>query len=148
VAVRREGLSRVPERMTPTIPSSALRTGKPESDQTRCTVTDPSQTQADRRAYPRTKVSVQTELHLPDRDPLIEQTSDLSLGGCYVKTMVTLPVGTKLNVGLWLEGEKVMISAMVVTCYPQVGNGIQFLAMPPADRNRVRGFLESRRDSD
>jgi c-di-GMP-binding flagellar brake protein YcgR len=110
-------------------------------------VTDLSQTHADRRVYPRTKVSVSAELHLPDKDALIEQTSDLSLGGCYVKTIVTIPVGTKLDVGLWLGKEKVMISAMVVTCYPQVGNGIQFLEMPPADRNRVRSFLESRRVS-
>jgi hypothetical protein len=42
----------------------------------------------------------------------------------------------------------VMIHAIVVTCYPQIGNGIQFLAMPRSDRNRVRGFLESRSDPD
>jgi len=111
-------------------------------------VSDFSQHHADRRAYPRTKVSVQTELHLASEDsPMREQTSDLSLGGCYIKTMVTIPVGTKLDVTLWLGEEKVMVGAIVVTCYPQIGNGIQFLAMPPADRNRVRSFLESRRDS-
>lgn len=110
-------------------------------------MTDPSQTHADRRAYRRTKVSVPAELYLPDKDTLVEQTSDLSLGGCHVKTMVTIPVGTKLDVGLWLGNQKVMISAMAVTCYPRVGNGIQFLAMPPANRNRVRSFLESLRIS-
>jgi PilZ domain len=75
------------------------------------------------------------------------ETSDLSLGGCYIGTSDTIPVGTRLSVGLSLGEEKVMISAIVVACYPQVGNGIQFLAMPPADRNRVRTFLESLRDS-
>jgi c-di-GMP-binding flagellar brake protein YcgR len=108
-----------------------------------------SQHHADRRAYPRTKVSVQTELQLANKEtPMREQTSDLSLGGCYVKTMVTMPVGTKLDVGLWLGDEKVVINAIVVTCYPQIGNGIQFLAMPPLERDRVRRFLESRTDSD
>jgi hypothetical protein len=87
---------------------------------------------------------VQTELHLPNKEtPMREHTSDLSLGGCYVKTMVTMPVGIKLDVGLWLGEEKVMISAIVVTCYPHIGNGIQFLAMPSSDRDRVRRFLES-----
>jgi hypothetical protein len=72
-----------------------------------------------------------------------EQTSDLSLGGCYVKTIATIPVGTNLGVSLWLGEDKVTISAMVVTCYPEVGNGIQFLAMFSQDRNRVRSFLDS-----
>jgi len=107
-------------------------------------VNDISQRHADRRAYPRTKVSVPTEIHLPNKEtPMREQTSDLSLGGCYVKTTVTIPVGTKLDVGLWLGKEKVVISAIVVTCYPNIGNGIQFLAMPSSDRDRVRRFLES-----
>ena len=112
-------------------------------------MSDFSQNHADRRANPRTKVSVQTELHLADKDtPMRVQTSDLSLGGCYVETMVTIPVGARLDVALRLGQEKVMISAIVVTCYPQVGNGIQFLTMPPAARNRVRSFLEALRDSD
>ena len=72
-----------------------------------------------------------------------EQTSNLSLGGCYVKTIATIPVGTKLGLSLWLGEDKVTISAMVVTCHPEVGNGIQFPAMLPQDRNRVRSFLES-----
>ncbi len=110
-------------------------------------MSDSSQRQADRRAYPRTKVCVKTELRLANKDTLVEHTSDLSLGGCYVKTMVTIPVGTKLDIILWLGEDKVTISAMVVTCHLQVGNGIQFLAMPSADRNRVRSFLESRRVS-
>ena len=77
-----------------------------------------------------------------------EWTSDLSVGGCYIGTRFTIPVGTRLKGALWLGEEKVMISAIVVTCYPQIGNGIQFLAMPPADRNRVRSFLESLRNPD
>ena len=115
----------------------------------RRTVSDFSQHHTDRRAFPRTKVSVQTELHVGNKNtPMRKQTSDLSVGGCYVKTMVTTPVGTDLDVALWLGAEKVMIHAIVVTCFPQIGNGIQFLAMPRADRNRVRGFLESRSDPD
>jgi c-di-GMP-binding flagellar brake protein YcgR len=112
-------------------------------------VTELSKGHAERRAYPRKKVPLRAELHLADKDtPVRETTSDLSLGGCYIGTMATIPVGTRLNIALWLRKEKVMISAIVVTCYPQVGNGIQFLAMPFADRNRVRAFLESLRDSD
>ena len=54
-------------------------------------MTDFSEHHADRRAHPRTKVSVPTELHLPNQEtPMQEQTSDLSLGGCYVKTLVSI----------------------------------------------------------
>ena len=107
-------------------------------------MSDSSKQHVDRREYPRTKVRVPTELHLPNEEEALmrEQTSDLSLGGCYVKTMAAIPVGTKLGVSLWLGEEKLTISAMVVTCHPQDGNGIQFLSMPPRDRDRVRRFLE------
>ena len=136
-----------PTQMTTLRPTSL--TGKGASDQRGASVSNVSQNPADRRAYPRTKVSVQTELHLGNQDaPMQEHTSDLSLGGCYVRTMATIPVGTRLDVALWLGKEKVTIGAIVVTCYPQVGNGIQFIAIPPADRNRVQTFLESYRDSD
>jgi hypothetical protein len=108
-------------------------------------VSDSSEHHADRRVYPRTKVCVPTELHLPNEETLMcQETSDLSLGGCYVKTMATIPVGTKLGVSLWLGEEQMTVSAIVVTCHPQVGNGIQFLSMLPPDRDRVRSFLESR----
>lgn len=80
-------------------------------------VSNSSQKYADRRAHPRTKVSVPTELQLANEETLMrEQTSGLSLGGCYVKTIATIPVGTNLRVSLWLGEDKVTISAMVVTC--------------------------------
>ena len=112
-------------------------------------MTDFLQHQTDRRAHQRTKVSVPTELHLSDEQTQMgEQTSDLSLGGCYVRTSVSIPVGTKLAISLWLGKDKVTISAIIVTCHPEVGNGIQFLSMLPPDRDRVRSFLESQRDSE
>ena len=59
--------------------------------------------------------------------PMREQTSELSLSGCYVKTMVTIPVGTKLDIGLWFGEAKVMISAIAVTSYPQMAMAFNFL---------------------
>jgi hypothetical protein len=54
----------------------------------------------------------------------------------------------QLGVSLWFGEDRVTISAIVVTCHPQVGNGIQFLSVLPPDRDRVRSFLEFRRDLD
>lgn len=117
------------------------------SDSGTSAVNDFSHKRADRREYSRHKVSVQTELCLSGQDsPVRVETSDLSLGGCYIQTKLAIPAGTRLDITLCLGKEKVMISGVVVTCYPQFGNGIQFLSMPLAERDRVRTFLESSRN--
>jgi len=67
-------------------------------------------------------------------------TSDLSLGGCYVESMYPFPAGTCLDVKL--EASSTLpITARVVTCDPQFGNGIQFLRMLPEDRATLIKFL-------
>jgi hypothetical protein len=92
---------------------------------------------------------VQNELTISDQDsPMRAETSDLSLGGCYIKTPFTMLVGTRVEVSLRLGDEKVLLAGIVVTCYPNIGNGIQFLSMPQSDRDRVRTFLESSKSSD
>jgi len=71
------------------------------------------------------------------------ETSDLSLGGCYVEMALTLDVGTKLDIILWLEGQKVSTRGVVVTRHPQFGNGIEFVGMFSESERRLRSFLDS-----
>ena len=66
----------------------------------------------------------------------------LSLGGCYIETVFPFPIGTDLAVQLSIE-TTVLIAATVVTCYPQVGNGIKFIRMLPEDREALKAFLEA-----
>jgi hypothetical protein len=40
-------------------------------------------------------------------------------------------------------GTIVLIAASVVTCDPQVGNGIRFIKMLPEDREVLEAFLET-----
>jgi c-di-GMP-binding flagellar brake protein YcgR len=97
----------------------------------------------ERRKNARIKVSVPVELHTEtSAAPLHCATSDLSLGGCYVESMYPYPVGTCLDLKLEAGGTLV-ISAKVVTCDPQFGNGIQFLRMLPEDRSVLMKFLET-----
>ena len=70
-------------------------------------------------------------------------TSDLSLGGCYIETIFPFPIGTQLELKLQIDGDTLLVLATVVTCDPQVGNGIQFSRMLPEDIAELRGFLES-----
>jgi hypothetical protein len=81
---------------------------------------------SERRVCARVKVKVPVELFIPGSDvPQRGATSDLSEAGCYIKTMFPFPVGTTLEMSLQLEGTLLAVGT-VVTCDPQVGNGIEF----------------------
>jgi hypothetical protein len=97
---------------------------------------------AEKRRHPRCKVAVQVELY-PEgvTAPFRTATCETSLGGCYVETMFTLAVGTMLTVALWLGDEKVVTPGRVATCFPQVGNGIEFTGMAPDDQKKLEQFL-------
>jgi len=97
---------------------------------------------SEKRRHPRCKVAVQVELH-PEGNttPLRTATSETSLGGCYVETMFTFAVGTMLKMTLWLGDEKVITPGRVATCFPQVGNGIEFTGMSTDDQKKLEQFL-------
>lgn len=97
----------------------------------------------DRRSSPRLKQKVPLELYVEGNDsPIRGATADLSLSGCYVETIFPLPKGTSLELKLQLESTLLLL-ATVVTCDPQVGNGIQFTRMLPEDIEELRTFLEN-----
>jgi hypothetical protein len=56
--------------------------------------------------------------------------------------MFPLPLGTALDLKLRLENT-LLIVATVVTCDPQVGNGIRFERMLPEDLEELRRYLET-----
>ena len=97
----------------------------------------------ERRKHPRFVVSLPVEVHAEGSDtPLRCTTADISLGGCYIESMYPFPVGTILDLKLQLEGT-LLIQSKVVTSYPQVGNGIQFVKILPEDFNELSAFLDS-----
>lgn len=105
---------------------------------------EPSILQAERRRHPRTQVAVQIEIRPQGIDiPMRLETSDLSIGGCYVEMAMTLDVGTRLDIILWLQGQKICTRGVVVTRHPQFGNGIEFAGMFSQDEQRLREFLEN-----
>lgn len=97
----------------------------------------------DRRDHPRIKVRVPVEIFTEDSEsPIRGATSDLSLSGCYIETIFPFPAGTNLELKLQLESTLLLL-ATVVTCDPQVGNGIRFTRMLPEDIEELRAFLEA-----
>ena len=97
----------------------------------------------DRRKYARIKLSVPVEIQTDaGGSPIRGATADLSLSGCYIETIFPFPIGTNLDLQLSIE-TTILIAATVVTCDPQVGNGIRFIRMLPEDREALKAFLEA-----
>ncbi len=98
---------------------------------------------SNRRRWHRHKISLPLEL----RDervnaPLRINATDVSGNGCYVETMQPLPLGTVLRLDFWLDSEHIKITAVVRTCDPGVGNGIEFTGMPPDTKERMQTYLD------
>jgi hypothetical protein len=102
----------------------------------------------DRRDSARQKVKAPVELYTEDSDsPIRGATTDLSLSGCYIETLFPFPIGTRVDLKLQAN-ETLLVVGTVVTCDPQVGNGIQFLKMLPEDVEELHAFLEAQEKSE
>ena len=68
-------------------------------------------------------------------------TDEVSLCGCYIETMFTMDVGTRLALSFSCGDVQIPTNAVVATKYPQVGNGIDFIDMTAEDRLKLGEFL-------
>ncbi|HEY1271873.1 MAG TPA: PilZ domain-containing protein [Terriglobales bacterium] len=98
---------------------------------------------SNRRRRPRHKIDFNLEL----RDqrvniPMRVNATDISATGCYIESILPLPVGTSLSVEFWLEEERIRGTAIVRTCDPGVGMGIEFLGLEPDLQDRFQKYLE------
>jgi PilZ domain len=96
-----------------------------------------------RRKFARHRISYPLEL----RDervntPLRVNATDVSGNGCYVETVMPLPVGTALRVDLWIEQERLSPTAVVRTRDPGVGMGIEFTGLPEDSKKRFQAHLD------
>lgn len=99
--------------------------------------------QDNRRKFARHKISFPLEL----RDervntPLRVNATDISGNGCYVETVMPLPVGTALRVDLWMGEDRLSPSAIVRTRDPGVGMGIEFTGLPDENKKRFQAHLD------
>jgi hypothetical protein len=96
-----------------------------------------------RRKFTRHRISYPLEL----RDervntPLRVNATDVSGNGCYVETIMPLPVGTALRVDLWIEQERLSPTGVVRTRDPGVGMGIEFTGLPEDSKKRFQAHLD------
>jgi hypothetical protein len=97
----------------------------------------------EKRGRTRVKVSVPIELTPEGSEaPLRTETADLSVRGCYIEMLFTLPVGTQVRVTLQAGGSTILTTGKIVTRDPNVGNGIEFTSVTDKDSETLRQFIE------
>lgn len=97
---------------------------------------------SDRRAAARCVCKGSTQIRQSHtRFPLGASVSDISLSGCYVELMTTLPVGTMVELLLRVAEITVNCAAKVRTSHPGVGMGMEFVQMSERDRAALEKAL-------
>jgi hypothetical protein len=98
---------------------------------------------SNKRQFPRHKIRFPLELR-DERAGASMQTnsSDISGRGCYVETMVPLPLGTNVSVTFWIEAEKITSPGLVRSSDPGVGMGIEFMGLDYGTKVRLQEFLD------
>ncbi|MGO9366659.1 MAG: PilZ domain-containing protein [Terriglobales bacterium] len=96
-----------------------------------------------RRKFQRHKISFPLEF----RDervntPMRVNATDISGNGCYVETVMPLPISTVLRVDFWIDQEHVSATATVRTRDPGVGMGIEFTGLPEDSKRRFQAHLD------
>jgi PilZ domain-containing protein len=96
-----------------------------------------------RRKFQRHKISYPLELK-DERvnTPMRVNATDISGNGCYVETIMPLPVETGLKVDLWMDQEHITASATVRTRDPGVGMGIEFTGLTEDSKRRFQAHLD------
>jgi|SRR5262249_21765605 len=103
-----------------------------------------SSSDKNKRRFERHRVPYPLEIHT-DRGAGINmrtQATDMSGRGCYVETMLPMPVGTQLQITLRLGDERVTVPAVIRTCDGGVGMGIEFTGLTPEFQDRLQKHVE------
>jgi PilZ domain len=97
---------------------------------------------AARRKHSRYSCEIPVEMRFPGTiAPQWGGTGDVSEGGCFVKTSNILPVGSPVEIALWLGELKMWAHGVVVTNLCGFGTGIKFVGMPLEGMLRLREHI-------
>jgi hypothetical protein len=98
---------------------------------------------SNRRRRPRHRINFNLELRDQRMNiPLRVNATDISANGCYIESILPLPVGTNLSLEFWMDEERIKSNAIVRTCDPGVGMGIEFLGLTPEMQDAFQKHLE------
>jgi hypothetical protein len=110
------------------------------------TKTDKSAASPDKnkRRYVRHKIWFPLEIGFEDSRRTHMQTNATDIGGrgCYVETLLPLPLGTKVKITFWMDSEKIQTSGVVRASDGGVGMGIEFTQLDDYVQERLQQHLE------
>jgi hypothetical protein len=69
------------------------------------------------------------------------RVSELSLHGCYVDALNTLPEGTIVLVKVFADGEFLESKAVIAYTHPRLGMGLSFRGLKPHFLTVLKGWL-------
>jgi len=97
-----------------------------------------------KRRWARHKVWFPLEIGFEDSRRTHMQTNATDIGGrgCYVETLLPLPVGTKVKIIFWMDDEKIQTSGVVRASDGGVGMGIEFTQLDDHVQERLQKHLE------
>jgi hypothetical protein len=104
----------------------------------------PEISDSNRRRYYRHKISLPIEV----RDERVQaptriNATDVSGNGCYIETMMPMKIGTVLRLDMWIDTDRINATAVVRTCDPGVGNGIEFTGLPADGKIKLQKYLDA-----
>jgi hypothetical protein len=99
----------------------------------------------DKRKFPRLRVPFPIEIRSQDGvgSHMNTKAADISGRGCYVETMLPLPLGKLLNITFWLDSERISTPAVIRSSDGGVGMGIEFTGLDEKIRDRLQQQIET-----
>jgi len=98
---------------------------------------------SNKRRFERHKVHIPLDMRREHGGPPMQtNATDMNGRGCYVETLLPLPVGTVLMLNFWVESEKFTTSSVVRACDGGVGMGIEFTGLDQESQNRLQAAIE------
>ncbi len=97
-----------------------------------------------KRRFVRHKIQFPIQIGLADtqRAQMNTNATDIGGRGCYVETLLPLPLGTQGTITFWMDDEKVQTTAVVRASDPGVGMGIEFTTLDAQVQERLQQFLD------
>jgi hypothetical protein len=97
-----------------------------------------------KRRFVRHKIQFPIQIGLADTQRAHMNTNATDIGGrgCYVETLLPLPLGTQGTITFWMDEEKVQTTAVVRASDPGVGMGIEFTTLDTDVQERLQQFLD------
>lgn len=100
---------------------------------------------SDKRRYMRHKVSFPLTISFSGggRSHMQCAATDIGGCGCYVETLVPMPIGTELILTFWIDSDKITTKGMVRASDPGVGMGIEFVDLAADTQTKLQQYLET-----